>query len=154
MKKLLLFLTLFSIQFIYGQQNNELHRMLKESILDYNSWFNDSTYLKSHERKLYLCIDGLPARWRSKEFYDSIPMEILSWENPKQYSKEMKKGLVLIEVSCSISGDATEIHIFEYYITRKGKRIFHGLREGCIYTYQYNYETKEWIRQKIDRWGI
>ena len=156
MKKLLLFLTLFPIQLLFGQQDNELDKMLIESILDYKCNYEScAARLQSYDRNLYLCSDNLPIRWKNQEFYESISMETLTWENTqKRFFKEMKKGFDLIEIQYFVFGNTIDIQIFEYEITRKRKHIFQGFSSVCHYIYQYNCDTNKWERMKIEKHGI
>lgn len=155
MKKILLLLTLFSFQFLYGQQCNELNEMLVESIIAYKNYYDSSKFCQSNSRNLYLCSDGLPTQWRNREFYESIPIETLSWRHiESKFYKEMKKGFDLIEINCFISGKSLEVQILEYVITREGKHISHAYSGACNFSYYYNCETNKWERNQMYRNGI
>lgn len=143
-------LVLLIVPFIssYGQTENILYRMLVESIMKSKSKYDQYLYLRQEKHELFLCRDGLPNCYLNKNqsFYDSIGLKTFSWSDTKIIKKELKQGIVVLEVSYAVIDNTINIQILTSTVKRKKKQIGYDCWSETIdqYIYEYSCETNEW----------
>jgi len=149
MKKVSLLFALFLL-FItsYGQNENDITRMLGESILKSKNKYENSPYLAYKNPPLLLCSDGLPNRYaqQNRTFYENIGLETMSWHNTTFYQEKMIQGIDVMEVSYYLKGNIFEVYIHFLTATEENNEIFLAYWFESIdkYIYEYSCETNEW----------
>jgi len=132
----------------YGQKENELVKMLEESILKSKIRYESSPYLAYKKPPLLLCSDGLPSPFaeQNNSFYENIGMETISWHNSKIYQERMVQGVDVMEVHYYLKGNIFEIYI-HFLTARKEKEeisLAYWFETIDKYIYEYSCETNEW----------
>ena len=126
MKKIALLLTLF-IAFItsYGQNENEITKMIGESILHSKNKYETSPYFAYKNPPLLLCSDGLPSTYaeQNKSFYENLGLETMSWYNTEMHQERMIRGMDVMEVHYYLKGIVFEVYIQFLTATKENDEI-------------------------------
>ena len=150
MKKIVLlycFLVFVSI-LSYGQSSNQLFFMLENSILASKQKYDSFPSSITKDYPLILCCDGLPNPYldNCKSFYENIGMETLSWHYSKEYWKELKQGINVMEVYYELKDNLMIIYVALSTAKRNRKNITQAywFEDVDKYIYEYSCETNEW----------
>ena len=132
----------------YGQSNNQLFAILEESIITSKQKYESYPSNITKNLPLVLCCDGLPNPYidNCKTFYDNIGMKTLSWHYSREYWKELKQGINVMEVHYELNGNLITIYIALSTAKRNRKNITQAywFEDVDKYIYEYSCETNEW----------
>ena len=130
------------------QYDNQLLRLLEESIIKTKIKYISFSEKTSRNNPLYLCIDGLPSPIleQNKPFYESIGIDNISLYNQKKSQLEVEEVMDIIETRYYLKGNIVEIYVHIITVTEKNDEMLlaYWFDDVDKYVYEYSCETNEW----------
>lgn len=132
----------------YKQYDNQLLRLLEESIVETKIKYISFSKNTSRNIPLYLCSDGLPSPIleQNKPFYESIGIDNISLYNQKKSQLEVEEVMDIIETRYYLKGNIVEIYVHIITVTEKNDEMLlaYWFDDVDKYVYEYSCETNEW----------
>ena len=132
----------------FGQNENEINRMLEESIIKSRDNYLHLFKNLPIQHPFFLCQDGLPPKEVkcNESFYESIGLRTVSKGTITKLKDDLEQGIDILDVHYYLKGNCIEIYIHYLTATMNGDEVLLGYWPHCMdyYIYEYSCETNEW----------